>query len=114
MSQLHPHQKQELAELAVIAMRERGLQPEFGRAALDQLATLSGPSDERGADGTGPGHVPFGLVAGDHTTNVVGFEDGRGKHVGSLVPRRTSGRHRRFLDDLSRGENGYRSAMTAR
>ena len=50
MSQLHPHQKQELAELAVIAMRERGLQPEFPRDALEQLNTIDGPSEEDGAD----------------------------------------------------------------
>jgi exoribonuclease-2 len=48
MSPLHPHQRQELAELAVIAMRERGLQPEFGRAALDQLSAIDAPSDEQG------------------------------------------------------------------
>lgn len=48
MSPLHPHQRQELAELAGIAMRERGLQPEFGRATLDQLKTIDAPSDEQG------------------------------------------------------------------
>lgn len=29
---LHPHQKEELAELATIAMRERGLEAEFSSA----------------------------------------------------------------------------------
>ena len=48
MSPLHPHQRQELAELAGIAMRERGLQPEFGRATLDQLSAIDTPSDEQG------------------------------------------------------------------
>ena len=47
--QLHPHQKEELAELAVIAMRERGLAPEFSRAAHDQLREIDGPSEEDGA-----------------------------------------------------------------
>ena len=46
---LHPHQKDELAELAVIAMHERGLAPEFSRAAKDQLREIDGPSEEDGA-----------------------------------------------------------------
>ena len=50
MSQLHPHQKQELAELAVIAMRERGLEPDFPPAVWDQLKSITGPSTESGAD----------------------------------------------------------------
>ena len=37
---LHPHQKEELAELAVIAMRERGLAPEFGSAVRQPLAKV--------------------------------------------------------------------------
>ncbi|MFT3777497.1 MAG: RNB domain-containing ribonuclease [Ottowia sp.] len=44
---LHPHQKEELAELAVAAMRERGLAPEFSRDALRQLGAI----DEPGQDG---------------------------------------------------------------
>jgi exoribonuclease-2 len=47
---LRAHQKEELAELAVIAMRERGLAPEFSRAALSQLDQIDGPSEEDGAD----------------------------------------------------------------
>ncbi|WOP16785.1 RNB domain-containing ribonuclease [Ottowia sp. SB7-C50] len=46
---LHPHQKQELADLAVAAMRERGLEPEFPKPALEQLKTIDGPSAEDGA-----------------------------------------------------------------
>ncbi|WP_028605461.1 RNB domain-containing ribonuclease [Ottowia thiooxydans] len=37
---LHPHQKKELAELAVAAMHERGLKPEFSKEALEQLETI--------------------------------------------------------------------------
>ena len=48
-NKLHPHQKEELAELAVIAMRERGLAPEFSRAAQDHLRAIDGPSEEDGA-----------------------------------------------------------------
>jgi len=48
-NQLHPHQKQELADLAVAAMRERGLEPEFPKPALEQLKTINGPSAEDGA-----------------------------------------------------------------
>ena len=47
---LHPHQKEELAELAVAAMRERGLQPEFSGAALQQLRAIDGPGGAEGAD----------------------------------------------------------------
>ena len=46
---LHPHPKEELAELAVIAMRERGLEPEFPKPAIEQLKTIDGPSAEDGA-----------------------------------------------------------------
>ena len=46
---LHAHQKDELAELAVIAMRERGLEPEFNSAVRRQLDTIDGPSEEDGA-----------------------------------------------------------------
>lgn len=46
---LHPHQKEELAELAVIAMRERGLAPEFSTAVKRQLDEIDGPSEEDGA-----------------------------------------------------------------
>ncbi len=47
---LRPHQKEELAELAVIAMRERGLEPEFSTTVKQQLDGIDGPSEE---DGTG-------------------------------------------------------------
>ena len=46
--QLHPHQKDELAELAVIAMRERGLEPEFSAAVKRQLDEIDGESAEDG------------------------------------------------------------------
>ncbi|MBP7453726.1 MAG: RNB domain-containing ribonuclease [Ottowia sp.] len=70
MSALHPHQKQELAELAVIAMRERGLQPEFPQPALEQLQTIDGPSDERGtgiADMTG---LPWCSIDNDDSRDL--------------------------------------------
>ena len=46
---LHPHQKKELADLAVAAMHERGLEPEFPPAALEQLKRIGGPRDADGA-----------------------------------------------------------------
>jgi len=46
---LHPHQKDELAELAVVAMRERGLAPVFSREALAQLDQIDEASAEDGA-----------------------------------------------------------------
>ncbi|MCA0324716.1 MAG: RNB domain-containing ribonuclease [Proteobacteria bacterium] len=49
-TQLHPHQKQELAELAEIAMRERGLEPRFSSAVRHQLDDITGPSQDSGAD----------------------------------------------------------------
>ena len=49
-NKLHPHQKEELAELAVAAMRERGLQPEFSGPALQQLRAIDGPGTADGAD----------------------------------------------------------------
>ena len=48
-NKLHPHQKEELADLAVAAMRERGLEPEFPKPAIEQLKTIDGPSAEDGA-----------------------------------------------------------------
>ncbi|MDO5290923.1 MAG: RNB domain-containing ribonuclease [Pseudomonadota bacterium] len=50
MNALHPHQKEELAELAAVAMRERGLAPEFSRAVHEQLQAIDGPSEEDGTD----------------------------------------------------------------
>ncbi len=47
---LHPNQKDELAELAVAAMRERGLQPEFSGPALQQLRAIDGPGEAEGTD----------------------------------------------------------------
>lgn len=47
---LHPHQRDELADLAVIAMRERGLEPEFSAAVKQQLREIDGPSEEDGVD----------------------------------------------------------------
>ena len=47
-NKLHPHQKEELADLAVAAMRERGLEPEFPKPAIEQLNTIDGPSEEDG------------------------------------------------------------------
>ncbi|HMT17871.1 MAG TPA: ribonuclease catalytic domain-containing protein, partial [Ottowia sp.] len=47
---LHPHQKEELAELAVIAMRERGLAPAFGPAVRQQLERIDGPAEDDGPD----------------------------------------------------------------
>ena len=47
-NKLHPHQKEELADLAVVAMRERGLEPEFPKPAIEQLKTIDGPSEEDG------------------------------------------------------------------
>lgn len=46
---LHAHQREELADLAVIAMRERGLEPEFSAAVKRQLDDIDGPSEEDGA-----------------------------------------------------------------
>ena len=48
-NKLRPHQKEELADLAVAAMRERGLEPEFPKPAIEQLKTIDGPSAEDGA-----------------------------------------------------------------
>ena len=48
-NKLHPHQKEELADLAVAAMRERGLEPEFPKPAIEQVKTIDGPSAEDGA-----------------------------------------------------------------
>jgi len=47
---LHPHQKQELAELAVAAMRQRGLEPEFPAPVVRALDAIDGPSE---TDATG-------------------------------------------------------------
>ena len=42
---LHAHQKEELAELATIAMRERGLEAEFSSAVRRQIEALAPPTE---------------------------------------------------------------------
>jgi exoribonuclease-2 len=44
----HLHHRADLVRIATSAMSERGLQPEFSAGALQQLATLAGPSQENG------------------------------------------------------------------
>ncbi|HRA61528.1 MAG TPA: RNB domain-containing ribonuclease [Burkholderiaceae bacterium] len=44
-----PHTRTDLARIAADAMRERGLEPEFPQAALDQLATIQGPATDPAA-----------------------------------------------------------------
>lgn len=46
---LHPHQRAELADLAVAAMRERGLHPEFPPATLQQLKSIDASDADGGA-----------------------------------------------------------------
>lgn len=46
---LHPHQKEELADLAVAAMHERGLKPEFSSAALQQLQGITSADTKESA-----------------------------------------------------------------
>ncbi len=46
---MRQHQREELAELAVIAMREGGLEPFFSNAVKQQVEKIDGPSDEGGA-----------------------------------------------------------------
>jgi exoribonuclease II len=46
---MRQHQREELAELAVIAMREGGLEPFFSNAVKQQLEKIDAPSDEGGA-----------------------------------------------------------------
>ena len=48
MTLQHPHTRDDLAQIAVQAMNERGLQPEFSQAALRQLQGISGPGRESG------------------------------------------------------------------
>ncbi len=40
----HPHQKEELTDLAIAAMCERAVQPEFSGAALQHLRAIDGPN----------------------------------------------------------------------
>jgi hypothetical protein len=63
---LHPHQKEELAELAVIAMRERGLAPEFGPAVRQQLERIDGP-----AATTGPTSSTSPACRGARSTTTI-------------------------------------------
>ncbi len=67
---IQPHQKQELSELAVIAMRERGLQSEFPKPALEQLTGISGPSDERGADIADMTGLPWCSIDNDDSRDL--------------------------------------------
>lgn len=67
---LHPHQKEELAELAVIAMRERGLLPEFGNAVQRQLQEIDGPSEEDGADITDLTGLPWCSIDNDDSRDL--------------------------------------------
>jgi exoribonuclease-2 len=43
-----PHHRSDLVRIAIGAMSERGLQPEFSASVQQQLATLAGPSQETG------------------------------------------------------------------
>jgi exoribonuclease-2 len=47
---MREHQRQELAELAVVAMKDNGLEPFFTNAVQRQLGSIAGPSDEGGPD----------------------------------------------------------------
>ena len=49
MTSQHPHTRRDLAQIAVQAMNDRGLQPEFSDAALHQLQGISGPGRESGS-----------------------------------------------------------------
>ena len=40
----HPHQKEELTDLAIAAMCERAVQPEFSGAALQHQRAIDGPN----------------------------------------------------------------------
>src|SRR5882724_10766465 len=44
------HHRDELKRVATRAMIDRGLDPAFPKAALDQLAAIKGPSPESGGD----------------------------------------------------------------
>ncbi len=46
---MRQHQREELADLAVAAMKEGGLEPFFPNAVKHQLESIDGPSDEGGA-----------------------------------------------------------------
>ncbi len=48
MTSRHPHTRDDLAQIAVRAMHERGLHPEFSEAALRQLQGIRGPGRETG------------------------------------------------------------------
>lgn len=45
----HPHHRSDLVRLAIRAMSERGLEPEFSRRVEQQLAAITGPGRESGA-----------------------------------------------------------------
>lgn len=67
---LHPHQKQELAELAVAAMHERGLEPEFPRAVLRQLEQIDAPGDAAGADVVDLTAMPWCSIDNDDSRDL--------------------------------------------
>ncbi|MEZ5607037.1 MAG: RNB domain-containing ribonuclease [Burkholderiaceae bacterium] len=67
---LHPHQKEELAELAVAAMRERGLQPEFSGAALQQLASIDAPGPADGPDTIDLTGLPWCSIDNDDSRDL--------------------------------------------
>ena len=50
MSQFRRHNRADLAEIAKLAMTDRGLEPEFPPAVQQQLVTISGPARETGPD----------------------------------------------------------------
>lgn len=49
MNANHPHHRADLVSLAISAMSERGLQPEFSARVEQQLAAITGPAIEAGA-----------------------------------------------------------------
>ena len=78
---LHAHQKDELAELAVIAMRERGLEPEFNSAVRRQLDDIDGPGNNSYLfwdSATGM----FTVVAWDHNLAFGASMGGAGPEAG--------------------------------
>jgi len=50
MKSIHSYTRADLARIATDAMTERGLEPEFSAAVQQQLALISGPASEAGAD----------------------------------------------------------------
>ncbi|MHB1248624.1 MAG: RNB domain-containing ribonuclease [Polaromonas sp.] len=50
MTSTRPHHRSDLVRIAIGAMRERGLEPEFSARVQQQLASLSGPGREAGPE----------------------------------------------------------------